>query len=437
MKLKEISISGFKNLGKTSINFSNNQVTSLIALNNYGKSNFLESLEFSYDFIHASQKQKKRMMEYYPAIPINKYIDTVNFEFSVLVEATYNKKPVLIFYEFEFIWTKGKNSRGAKIISENLKIKEHRSNSKFTTLVKRDKTNTLYQSSPTARCNTELKINKHTLAINKLINYDDLFYNPVLEKLFQLDFTITNLMEVEPAYGAIQIGGNIPKSEENQLRDGHNISKFLFNLKKNKIELYELLVNSLKDLIPTIEKIDPIELDLKKLNKESDLTDIPFTLPEKFYDIRIKERNNNQTTSISYVSRGTKRILLILATAIDASQKKNTLLAFEELENSIHPSLLQKLLIILTGIVPNVNILVTSHSPYLIQYLPISSIYLGVPNNKGLSCFYRIKNSKQNMIMRLAADEESNLGDYLFDMMIQDSIDPEFQENFFELCSCI
>lgn len=436
MNLMEITTSGFKNLGKTTINFSNSHITSLIAPNNYGKSNFLESLSFSYDFIQANPKQKKEMMEYFPAIPINKHLDQTNFYFSVLFEKSSNSHSNFVNYEFEFEWQKDKKKVGARIVSESLKVKENKPNSKYSTLIKRYSNSSMYQSSPTARCNSKIKIASNNLLINKLVNNDDLFYREILEDILSLSFSITNLMEVEPAFGAIQVFGPDSKIDDNELRDGHNISKFLYNLKKNKNDLYELLINSVKDLIPTIEMIDPVEHDLKKMSKEDNFKDVPFTLPEKLYDLRIREFNNNQTTSVRYVSRGTKRILLVLATAIDASEKNITLLAFEELENSIHPHLLQKLLMILIGIVPNLKILISSHSPYLIQYLPINSIYLGIPNDKGLSCFYKLKESKGNHILKLASEEETTLGDYLFDLMSQKSLESEFQREYFEQCNC-
>ena len=168
MDLKEITTSGFKNLGKTTINFCNNHITSIIAPNNYGKSNFLESLDFSYDFIQANPKQKKTMMEYFPAIPINKYIDQSNFLFSVEFETAIGSVINLVHYQFEFEWLKNETKKGSKIVSEILKVKEAKANSKFTTLIKRDKHQTLYQSSIKARCNTKINISHNNLLVNNM-----------------------------------------------------------------------------------------------------------------------------------------------------------------------------------------------------------------------------------------------------------------------------
>ena len=87
MRILELAINGYKNLGPTRVDLTKNQITALIAPNNYGKSNFLESLDFAYDFIHAGPKLRKAMMEYIPAIPINKHVDQENFFFEVVFES--------------------------------------------------------------------------------------------------------------------------------------------------------------------------------------------------------------------------------------------------------------------------------------------------------------------------------------------------------------
>jgi AAA15 family ATPase/GTPase len=433
MKLLEVTISGYKNLVKTTINFTNNQITSLISPNNYGKSNFLESLDFVRNFIHATPNLKNDLMEYSPAIPINKHIDTENFLFSVLFETTYDTVSWFVNYSFEFAWAKEKKTNGTRIIFESLRVKEGKPNSKYASYLKRDERNTFYLPSPSGRCSTTLHVLNDNLAINKLANHDSLFYVRIIEDVLSLNFSITNLMEVERTFNTSPKNELAMSQDDGELRDGFNISQYLYNLKKNKKNKYQLFLNSLKDLIPTIEMIEPIEIDLKEANKGLANKDIPFSLPEKFYDLRVKELNNNQTTGIRFLSRGTKRIILILATAIDAIEKKYTLIAFEELENSIHPSLMQKLLMILSGIAPNLKILISSHSPYLIQYLSTNSIYFGLPNERGLASFYKIKDSKQKSILKLASDQNSSVGDYLFDMMIDNSLDTSFEEEYFEV----
>ena len=69
MNLQNIKISGFKNISEIDVDF--NHFNALVALNNYGKSNFIEALNFSLDFIQESNKVKGQMMQSQNQIPIN------------------------------------------------------------------------------------------------------------------------------------------------------------------------------------------------------------------------------------------------------------------------------------------------------------------------------------------------------------------------------
>jgi predicted ATPase len=150
-----------------------------------------------------------------------------------------------------------------------------------------------------------------------------------------------------------------------------------------------------------------------------------------FYDIRVKERYNNQYTSISRVSSGCQRILFILALTMAAELNQIPLLSFEELENSVHPRLLQNLLMAVHSLAGDTKILITSHSPYLIKYLSPSQIYLGLPSENGVADFRMIKPSKVSKVLRLASSEEVSLGEYLFEMMLDMEDDRTLLNEYF------
>ena len=430
MKILEVTIGGYKNLEETTIMFSGGGITALVAPNNYGKSNFLESLDFAYDFLQGLPDKKKKMMKYYPAIPINNNLATAKFHFGIKFTTIFNNEEYFAEYWFEFDWEKNKNQLGSKIVAESLKIKKNVTG-KFTTIIKRNNNTAFYQSSPTGRCDKKVEITSNNLVVNKLVNDDNLYYNQIIKSLLLLQFTINELMDIEPAFSGIQLSSKDSLVIEKELENGHNVSKFLYSLRKRNYSIYQILLNSVKDLLPEIEDIEPQEIDLK-MKDNDELKNVPFTFPEKIYDLRIKEKNNNQTTSIKYVSRGTKRILLILATAVFAHENNIQLLAYEELENSIHPSLLQRLLIILKELVPNLTILISSHSPYLIQYLPIEKIYLGVPNKKSIAVFKKIKKVKYKAFYKNALDENITIGDYLFDFLLDKELHLQDINEFFE-----
>ncbi len=103
---------------------------------------------------------------------------------------------------------------------------------------------------------------------------------------------------------------------------------------------------------------------------------------------------------------------------------------FEELENSIHPALLQRLLIIISELAPNTKTLITSHYPHLIKYLDLNDIFIGIPNSEGIASFYKIKKTKQKKLIQYSKDAESNIGDFVFDMLIEGFYDSSFWNDF-------
>ena len=60
MKIQAVLIDGFKNLSNVKISFDN--ITALVALNNFGKSNVLSGIDFGLAFIKATIEDKKEMM---------------------------------------------------------------------------------------------------------------------------------------------------------------------------------------------------------------------------------------------------------------------------------------------------------------------------------------------------------------------------------------
>lgn len=425
MKILELSVGGYKNLRKTKIQFGKSQITAIIAPNNFGKSNLLEGLKFAYDFIHSSAEVRAVMMGNLWAIPINKFLEEENFYFEVVFENINGSTKSLIEYSFEFAWKKNMEFQGSKILSESLRVKEEgRAKNKFKAYLIRNSIRSEYQSSPSGRCDTQVRVNSTDLIIDKMRMMDTLFYGHLIDEIYNLNFTLPDFMEAEGSTN-IFIG-----YDDNDGRK--NFAQFIYNLRDRENHLYELFINSLIDLIPNIESITPSAFDLKIDPKPNDSNGIPFSRPEKIFDLRIKERNNNQSTGVRFLSKGTRRIIMILASTIEAVERGHSFIAFEELEDSIHPHLLQRLLMILKGLAPDVQILISSHSPYLVQYLPIECVYFGLPNDSGIAGFSKIKLSKHKTIMRIASELDLNLGDYLFDLMSDITPDEKFQAEYFD-----
>ena len=261
--------------------------------------------------------------------------------------------------------------------------------------------------------------------MDKLLNMDGLFYLDVVKAIRSINVKRVNTLDNPdgifsspyPASGSGGYSVSFPKPGE--------IGFFINSLRQLDVDKYELLKNTIVDLLPNIEDFEPVQVDL------SPKTDVPFQLPNTYFDIRVKERFNNQYTSINNVSTGSKKILYVLTMSLAASLNHVDLLMFEELENSVHPRLLQNLLQVVTELAGNTKVITTSHSPYLVKYLSPNNIQLGLPTHSGVAEFKTIKPSKVNKVLRQASAEEVSIGEYLFDMMLDAEADDEMLNEYF------
>ena len=439
MNIIRLKFGGFSNVENIELNF--NKINTLVALNNYGKSNIIKGIQFGVDFIKNQSKTKAKMMAFKPFIPYNKNIDHKPFKFEIELNEENESSNFSILYSYSFDWIKNDKEKGKRILEETLKVKDLNNDSKYSMYIKRGLTKATYLPSKTGRCDRDVKIDKDELVINKLENLDDLFYSSIIELINDLTIeSADTLQNPDDLYKKIRISNNenliVRNDYSLSMSEARNSAYFIYGLSKKKPQYFELFKDAITTLIPSLEDFEPVEIDLKKTisfkDEESKLM-LPLDFPEKIYDIRIKEKNNNQQTSITSLSSGSQKIFYVISVAIAAEINKIPLITYEELENSIHPGLLQKLLIILENLLENSKIILSSHSPYLIQYLDSSNIKIGTPNDKGLAVFKQLKKTKFNKLLSLAEDENISVGDLIFDKMIESQ---SVQENFFnEMCS--
>ncbi|MGM0582022.1 MAG: AAA family ATPase [Bacteroidota bacterium] len=420
MNIKQITIGGFANIEE--ITLSLNKFNALIALNNYGKSNVINAISFGFDYISETIDEKSDMMALRPLIPINKFIESIPFKFEIVFTANLNEEDVIVTYGFCFEWIKN-DGKGKKIKEEYLKVKLNRPDSKPKTYIKRNSIESFYLPSKTGRCDRFIKVKKSELLINKLQNYDHLFFHSLIEEINGLkSVNVDTLQNPDKLFRTIS--AEVVKTGYSLgMPDSSEVAYFIYSLMKNKPDLYEVFKDSVISLLKDIEDFEPIEIDFKsKLKFESEKEykkKIPLDFPDKIYDIRVKEVNNNQQSDIVGLSSGSQKIFYVIALTIAAELNKVPLVFFEEIENSIHPGLLQQLLIIIDGITEDTKVVTSSHSPYLIQYLDTSKIKIGIPNDKGLAQFSEIKQSKFKKVIEMAEDEGISVGDLIFDRVIE------------------
>lgn len=390
MEIKSISLGGFCNIDNFNIDLQN--INAIVAPNNYGKSNVLEAIIFALKFIRATENKRVKMMSDQSYIPINKKVCETPFSFEI--NGYYDNSGSLskeFLYGFSFEWATSIEQKGARIIGEYLKVKDV-SDIRFKSLVKRSTdTGAFYVPSPTGRCNKRIDVTDQQLIINLLYG-TEVFFKTLLSTITNLEIQMVDLME-------------------SNMRE---LCKFFYTLKTTDIENYSILEDAICQIIPNVEKIEPIKLQLSTSKNAT----LPYRIDDDIYDLRIFQSSNNQDISISRLSSGSRRVICILKECLSAEINKIPLVLYEELENSVHPRLLENVLLVIAELAPTVSILTTSHSPYLIRYMKPEQLIFGLPSAMGVADFHKIKRQKISLLQKRAVGEEASFGEYMFELML-------------------
>ena len=429
MQINHIRVQGFRNIKDISIHF--NSITALVGLNGYGKSNIIDAFSFGIEFIHSVGQQKLSMMSAKNIIPLLISNAQSNYVFGINLSINVNGESYTVDYEYSFAWAT--DATPAKIVNEILKIKCDNRGQKYSTYIMRDEFSAKFKASNTGRCNKKISIDNYTLVINKLLALDDLFYKNIVQQINSVQFFIERHLDASPSYEPSPIV--IKGFQELELQGIQSIPRAIFFLKKDHEDKYQQLLNAFQQLFPNITDliVSEIKLNDELLKSGAQIGDSPFVFTDSIYSISIIDNRLIQPINFNSLSDGTKRIFLMLTFAVIADIKDLSLLAIEEPENSIHPSLFQYYLDILEQLVNGCRIIITSHSPYIIQYLPPECLYIGLANPNGEAQFRRIAASKRHKLVNDAAEYNYSLGDYIFSLISSEDADSaigDYVENY-------
>lgn len=422
--IKSITIKGFRNILSTTLDLQD--ITCLMAPNNYGKSNLLAAIQFGRIFINAPADKKVILMQAETAIPINKFVAGKPYMFYIEGSLDENRD---FQYGYQFDWYKNNVANGhnvdGKITNEFFKIRDNtKEKPKFATIFQRNDTEIAkYLPSPTGRCDKPLAINPYDLVINKLSNFDELYYHTELESVLKITIRDIDSLSNPEYHFAPQL---LIKKEGPRINIGDWVCPYLFFLKKEDKETYDYLLSAIELLLPNIESFEPIQSGPHLQVDEG----VPFAYPDQ-YDIMVKERNNNQITRLQYLSTGSMKILYLLTCLVRARKEGAQLVTIEELENSIHPRLMETLLSIINTLKGETKLLFTSHSSNVAKNLSAKQLYVGLPSDKGVVDFRTIKPSKVKSVLSIAGAGDMALGEYLFELMLDTETDPSLIELFF------
>ncbi len=413
MKIQRIALDGFKNLSNVNIAFS--KITSLVALNNFGKSNVLSGIDFGINFMKYNEEQRQSLMRSDNAMPINKASLDKDFRYEIEMTTIIRTVKYRIIYGFTFGWLRIKEDE-ASIKNEYLKVKIDEKGKKYNQLINRQGQEAVYKSSETGRCATHTQIGNMELVVNKLKAFDQLYYIEIIKRLNDLKLYMENNLDPKEFYMPNPI---ISKGSSEYFIDSRSLPRVIAKLKQTNPGKFDLLLDAYKSLFPDIEDVIVKEIQISSEGAIVVPDDVPFIVSDSIYLLFVRDKNLCRLIDFEAMSDGAKRVFMILTKIIMASleERNISLIAIEEPENSIHPSLFRTYLQIISDLLEDCKVIITSHSPYIISFMDLESIYVGINRDGGMVKFHGFKKNKEKMLEDDADSFDMGMGDYIFSML--------------------
>ncbi len=401
MKILYFEVDGYKNIEKAHIDLTD--ITTLMALNSKGKSNLLKGILFG--LLTISNIQSTRNAIYHTNNPLSKplvdsYKDKQYF-FEVCGQTTLENNDVLVFYSFTLKW----DQKFASITSEHLKV-QYKDSQRPVTLYYRNGNEAKYKTSKNRGAdNVVSPINDYDMFNNVLLG-KKLYYETLIKEISNIKYAIDRHFDNSLTYNAVPLFqdddfsfcGNKPE----------NTPQNMYLLKTNYPQYFKRIVNAMEILFPDVS-----ELNVKKVNTNTaNIIGI-----QNYYLLYAKQNHIESYINCSEMSDGFKRILNNLIFLSISEIKGLQVVALEEPENSINPTVLGKYIQIIAEFTDTFNIILTSHSPFLLQYIDLRKIYIGVENQNGNISFRKIKSTYIKRITERSEKLEVTTGTYIFDML--------------------
>ena len=405
MRIEGFKIDGIANIEHANIKIR--ELCALIAPNGYGKSNLLKAIEFGVGFIKADDTERRQMLRG-RWISINTKMLGRNFSFEIEGNIDIDDEEQQFVYSYQLSWAH--DAQEGKVISEVLKIKRP-TDQRFRQLINRTASDCLIVPSAAGRCNKAYEVLTNELALSSIARSTAMFLYGITRQIYEVQ--VPNLESLDNPESYFSLGGG----RGMQVLGGITLSEYLYRLKTEDESNYAILVDGLKQLIPGISDFSP------------EVVKMPGG--QQIYDVRIKEKYCVQPTSIAQLSSGSKRIVFLFTLCIAAKKQNIPMIMLEEPENSVHPRMMENLLLAMRNYASDTRILITSHSPYLMRYLQPDQMYFGLPMNDGLAHFAQVDPSKLKYLYKYAGDMELTFGEFMFDFMLDVEDDTEKLNKYF------
>ena len=422
-RITEICLSGFRNVVNTKIR--TDDIACLVSSNNYGKTNVIDGIMFGIQFFKTTQSDREAQMGLSLDTPALQTNPSKTFDFELTLKDENGEE---IVYCYSFVW--GTTDKPGFIQNEYLKIAKE-GNKRPTTLIVREKPEVFrYKSTDAATKMNELSIEPNNLAISVLSVLTDVFFIDKIKTVIYCHFINDYFFDVGQGDFALYLSG----AKKERYLFTPLPSAFAY-LKRDNPNDARALVDAMKSLFPDVENIisldGPIDAKDVRPSKYNNPWDTHLSV------ILVKSKTLSNPIDFHRMSIGFRRIFVFLFHILQLQNEKvPTILAIEEPENSIQPSLLKMFLDIVKGFNSRLTIIFDSHSPFILSYLSPSSLYLGLPSEDGSACFRPFKASKIGPLENDAYESDLLIGQYITDLLGGDKEDIEKLNRYLEGSKC-
>jgi len=391
MKLKQIRVDGYKNLINCVVDLGDFNV--LVGANNSGKSNLLEALHVL-GLISFGGPQERKLI-------LNGSAPFKRFGFSISHLAEHKNKPITVGITFEkevsdILWIgdyevtikcdPSEEEKGT-IVSETLTGKPLGRSGRATKYISRkERQFSILTKSGRKRQHGITQDNSSLSALPSI--YPDpkelspeliAFYYAV-EWLARTPIFALSPSELRQEMDKEKVIGNLWVS-------AFDLGLVLDSIKEDGT-YYELFRESICDIMA----LEDIYLHVEVKKAPSKKAEENGT--EKRIRYIFVERRGDRPSLIDEYSDGTLVIAAILA-ALCSKKRSGPVLCLEELETCLHPAALEKLLRFLQDHSHNWPVLITTHSPYILNGVNPEDVNVAVVDKTGATHFEKVKNSPQ------------------------------------------
>jgi len=386
VKLKQIRVDGYKNLIDCVVNLGDFNV--IVGPNNSGKSNLLEAIQMLFCFCFGSEKSREMVFKGFPARRFGTSIchlvahGNKNLSIGITFEINVGKDVWIVDYDFTVLRHTDEKG-GAKFLTETLRAKQPSRRGAYKKYISRD-SNKLKIVGKKGR-NIADGISS-LLAIKSLHpNFEGL---PPEFKIFFIgitDIALTGVFVISPDRLRDSMGRGVGF-------EGFRISSFDLLLAIDEIwedkEKYEIFKQSICDILD----LEDLIFEAREIPTPSEGNGGEETI-ERIRRCYLKRRGDISAHIAEY-SDGTLAVVATLS-ALFSKHFTGPILCLEELENCLHPAAVEKLLRFLQDHAEQWPVLLTTHSPYVLNGIKPEDLNVAIVGDTGATHFEKVKNSKQ------------------------------------------